>query len=192
MDTSHIDLVALIGTNTPLKQVARTKGGEFAGPCPFCGEGDDRFRVWPTPPDGKPHYWCRQCRRRGDAIQYLMDRDGRSFQSACTLLGLGGYRSSAQPHTSLRPVALPASRTERNDWDALSDPEWQYSAELFVTRCAETMNGPQGTQGREYCHSRGLPDEIIAAYQLGYNPAEHYKTWGQRKVLLPKGIVICF
>ena len=44
MDTSGVDLLSVIGSATTLKKVAATDGGEYAGPCPFCG-GDDRFRV---------------------------------------------------------------------------------------------------------------------------------------------------
>ena len=40
-----------------LKRVASTGGGEFAGPCPFCG-GHDRFRVQPA-----NNIWlCRYCK----------------------------------------------------------------------------------------------------------------------------------
>jgi DNA primase len=33
------------------KKVASTGGGEYAGPCPFCG-GINRFRCWPTKGEG--------------------------------------------------------------------------------------------------------------------------------------------
>ena len=42
----QVDLLALIGRDVQLRRVASTNGGEWAGPCPFCG-GHDRFRVWP-------------------------------------------------------------------------------------------------------------------------------------------------
>jgi DNA primase len=190
MDTSHIDLLALIGSDTPLKPEGPTNGGEFAGPCPFCGTGNDRFNVWPTPLHGNPRYWCRQCGRKGDAIQYLMDRDGRSYTSACALLGLSGSLPSSYLPRLARSIPLPSSPGERCDWDALNDPEWQHSARLFVDRCANIMNSPPGIPGREYCHRRGFTDEIIAIYCLGYNPSGHYETWGKRRVNLPKGIVI--
>lgn len=190
MDTSRIDLLSLIGTDTLLKPVARTNGGEFAGPCPFCGQGEDRFRVWPTPRDGKPRYWCRRCGCKGDAIQYLIDRDGRSFTSACALLGLSGSRSSACLQRAARPIIRQSPQRERDDWAALNDPAWSQSAQLFIARCIETMNGPHDTKGREYCRKRGLPDEIIAAHQLGYNPSRCIESWGQQKVTLSKGIVI--
>ena len=35
----HVDLLDLIGRDTTLLKVAMTCGGEYAGPCPFCGGG---------------------------------------------------------------------------------------------------------------------------------------------------------
>jgi DNA primase len=54
-----VDLLALLNRDTRLRRVASTNGGEWAGPCPWCG-GTDRFRVWPYA--ARPRYWCRQCR----------------------------------------------------------------------------------------------------------------------------------
>jgi DNA primase len=82
MDTGHINLLEIIGRDTKLKKAASTNGGEWAGPCPFCG-GRDRFRVWPQPAGGKPRFWCRQCECSGDAIDYVMHRDNVSFHAAC-------------------------------------------------------------------------------------------------------------
>ena len=57
-----MNLVDLIGRDTTLRKVASTHGGEYAGPCPWCG-GEDRFRVWPYA--DRPGYWCRQCGKNG-------------------------------------------------------------------------------------------------------------------------------
>ena len=73
----------LIEQETTLKKVAGTRGGEYAGPCPWCG-GTDRFHVWPDA--DRPGYWCRQCGKHGDAIQYLRDRHGLSYRQACERL----------------------------------------------------------------------------------------------------------
>lgn len=32
---------------TPIKKAA-LHGGEYASPCPFCKDGDDRFLIWPN------------------------------------------------------------------------------------------------------------------------------------------------
>ena len=75
------DLLGLIGADTRLKKVASTGGGEYAGPCPFCG-GRDRFRVQPE----KGRWWCRGCSdgpRWQDAIGYVRRREGLGFAEAC-------------------------------------------------------------------------------------------------------------
>ena len=69
-----IELTRQDGVN--LTKAATSNGGEFAGACPACG-GVDRFRVWPEEKGGR--FWCRQCGKKGDAIQYLRDFRGMSF-----------------------------------------------------------------------------------------------------------------
>lgn len=59
-----------------LRRVARTNGGEWAGPCPLCG-GEDRLRVWPTPRQGSARAWCRRCRASGDALAWTARLTGR-------------------------------------------------------------------------------------------------------------------
>ena len=45
--TTTDNILDLVKSDVPsIKRVANTNGGEWAGPCPFCG-GEDRFRVWP-------------------------------------------------------------------------------------------------------------------------------------------------
>src|SRR5918911_4339188 len=108
------DLLGLIGADTRLKKVAMTSGGEYAGPCPFCG-GRDRFRVQPE----RGRWWCRGCSdgsRWQDAIAYVRKRDGVDFAEACRRLGasdheLGG-RHQDLSRWSPRPRVgtMPSSR----------------------------------------------------------------------------------
>lgn len=63
----------------------RGKGDEYVGACPDCG-GKDRFHIWPS--DGETgRYWCRQCNRRGDGIDYLRWQRNMTFQQACEATG---------------------------------------------------------------------------------------------------------
>lgn len=67
------------------KRVASTNGGEYVSPCPDCG-GDDRFHVWPN--EGETgRYWCRQCGKKGDLIDFLCWQKGKSFKEACEAVG---------------------------------------------------------------------------------------------------------
>lgn len=97
-----IDILDLIGSDTTLKRKANTDGGEWAGPCPFCG-GEDRFIVHPHHPSGKGRYWCRCCGVSGDVIDYIRTRDGLNFEEALRKLGMPGI--SAAPPPDPRPAA---------------------------------------------------------------------------------------
>ena len=77
-----LSILELAGQDIELTRVAATNGGEYAGPCPNCG-GHDRFRVWQE----TGRYWCRQCARSGDCIQYLRDFRGCSFRDAARIAG---------------------------------------------------------------------------------------------------------
>ena len=63
----RVDLLALAGKMTSLRRVASSGGGEWAGPCPFCG-GQDRFRVQPH----RAIWLCRHCTdgKWQDVIEY--------------------------------------------------------------------------------------------------------------------------
>src|SRR5450759_5456512 len=66
------DLLSLSTQDTPLKKVASSGGGEWAGPCPFC-RGRDRFRVQPY----QQRWLCRGCTdgKWKDVIEYIARRD---------------------------------------------------------------------------------------------------------------------
>lgn len=83
----QIDMLSLVGGASSLKKIANTRGGEYAGSCPFCG-GSDRFRVWV-----EDNTWsCRQCvgydLQPQDAITYVQRRDNCTFLEACQKLGI--------------------------------------------------------------------------------------------------------
>jgi DNA primase len=186
IDTTHVDLLALIERDTPLKKVSRGQGGQWSGPCPFCG-GKDRFQVWPN--SDRPHYWCRKCGKQGDAIQYLVDRDGLSFPEACKALKVdleplnGQRRPPPRPPRSDPGLLYPAEAE-------FCTPGWQAAAKAFTEHGVDVLGTKAGQPAREYLHRRGLSDAVINAHALGYN-ADHYRAlWGKVKVYLPPGIVI--
>jgi len=114
------------------KKVASTRGGEWASPCPCCG-GTDRFRIWPSPPDGAPGAWCRRCEASGDTLTWAVRLSGRdrSTKGATRdfLLARGYLRPSSerahrrQPRPRPWPAATPApsniatSSAERPPWE---------------------------------------------------------------------------
>jgi DNA primase len=167
-----VDLLQLIGRDTRLERVASTGGGEYAGPCPFCG-GSDRLHVQPHRAEGG-RWFCRQCAPGwGDAIDYVRRRERASLPEALSLLT--GWAALAP-----LPVRVPApGRTNR---PAAGSAEWQCEAEREVKRAIALLHSdPGGENGRAYLQSRGLLPATWKAWQLGYLPVWHPKL----KVRLP-------
>jgi len=175
-----------------LKRAATTNGGEFAGPCPWCG-GHDRFRVWPGQDGGR--FWCRGCGKAGDAIQWLRERRGLSFLEACHYLG-------REPGPRKGGPCSAAAWTPR---EATAPPEaWQTRAGAFLAEAVETLWAPRGEVMRAWLHEKkGLGDTTIRGASLGLNLADIYApraAWGLPAALkddgtarlqwIPAGLVI--
>jgi DNA primase len=179
-----VTILDLIGRDTTLRKVAGTRGGEYTGPCPWCG-GRDRFWVWPHAE--RPGYWCRQCGKQGDAIQYLRDHDGLSFREACERIG----RPLDEPRHGrpTRPVEPPRLSLAPGQ-------AWQAIARAFSEGCERALWSSAEAGALAYLHQRGLQDETIRAARVGYHAAEMWENpeaWGldtgHKKIWLPPGIV---
>lgn len=188
-----------------LKRVSGTHGGEYAGPCPSCG-GSDRFHLWPEQGDGG-RYWCRGCSKSGDAIQYLKDFRGLGYIEACHVLGtepksngrrsLNWGRRSRQPGNDAAATWQPKECTPPGD-------QWMQKAGQFVSWAEQQLWATdQGKEALSWLHGRGLTDETIKAFRLGWNSQAWFpkrETWGlptvrkengkPKKLWLPLGLVI--
>jgi DNA primase len=188
-----LDLLQLNGLE--VKQVASTWGGEYASACPWCG-GTDRFRSWPNQ-GAAGRYWCRQCNKSGDAIQFLRDYKGLSFRDACDYLGMKA------------PQALPGSSPSAgHSWEprlcASPGDLWQKKASHLVKEAVSHLLAPAGKGALEYLiKSKGLKAQTIQEFLVGWIPADRwdqasawnlpelFKDNGQpKKLWFPKGHTI--
>jgi len=179
------DLLGLIGADTRLKKVAMTGGGEYAGACPFCG-GRDRFRVQPE----QGRWWCRGCSdgsRWQDAIGYVRRREGLGFAEACERLGaspneLGSTRPlrrwqapghTARPRSaSSSPIVQAPSTTVVFAEDREPSAEWRATGMRFVEASEAALWSDAGERARAYLHARGLTDETLRVWRVGFQPEE--------------------
>lgn len=176
-------LLDLVSRDTMLRKVASTRGGEYAGPCPWCG-GRDRFRVWPNAE--RPGYWCRRCGKKGDAIQYLRDHDGLRFQEACERLQIPQAERSRIKRLP-QPPRLASAPSHA----------WQAKARQFTEACEAALWMSVGAKALGYLHSRSLHDETLQVARVGYHTTERWdkrEAWGlepddKNRVWLPQGIV---
>ena len=190
----------------PLKRKTAT---EYAGPCIFCG-GEDRFIVQ-TNKGNRGRYWCRQCKKSGDAIQYLRDYKGMDYHSACRELALEpkNYKNVGEP------IRMNTNWVPRQKEDP--GAQWKMEGREFVKRCKNNLNGeylssvrfrPWEEQSKKIRHwlrdERGLNQETIEKAGLGWNPRDFYfdrKSWGLPEILnektgkpkslwMPRGLLI--
>ena len=211
------DLLGLIGADTRLKKVATTRGGEYAGPCPFCG-GRDRFRVQPE----QRRWWCRRCGDDGrwqDAIAYVQQRDGVDFVEACRRLGASASemgsssRPSEQGPARARPrpvVSAPQPPTSAARLGALElpddqvpSPAWQAAGWALVAEAEAVLWSDTGERARAYLASRGLQEQTLRAWRVGFQPdlarRDPAERWGfpatdangkPARVRIPRGVVL--
>jgi DNA primase len=168
----EIRILDLVGG---LKKVASTGGGEYAGPCPICG-GTDRFRVQPA-----SNIWlCRNCTNGAwrDVVDFIALRDNVSLAEAARIVSGGSLPT------------FPASRETENKpkYYSYNPPaaEWQAQALEAVEICEANLYSDQGKKALEYLHKRGLTDQTIKAFRLGYSTgAELAGLWISHGITIP-------
>ena len=185
------------------KKVAGTYRGEYHSPCPGCG-GKDRFCVWPEENDGQGSYWCRQCGKGGDAIQFLIDFEAMTFPQACQHLG------RELPTRSPYRAPVPPGQKAHQPYQANPDPEsppdkWIEKATALVNWAhAKLITNPSKLK---WLSARGIRKKTVERFRLGWNLGKDGKDiwrprelWGLETVLknnghkkrlwLPQGLVI--
>lgn len=127
----------------------KPRGDNLVACCPFHSEKDPTFVVQPE----KNIFYCFGCHRGGDAVSFLMEREHCSEEEALRWLA------------KRYDVAVP----EDAKGDAL------YRVSEFAQRFFEEVihEDEMGRAvGLSYLHGRGLTDDIIHSFGLGYCPDE--------------------
>ena len=166
---------------------------EYHCPCPFC-RGIDRFRVQPD-----KNFWaCRQCKRSGDLVAYLVETNRITKAEAFKA------RHGEAAALSLRGRSTPAP-TPPPPPEAATPPGaiWQARAWQVVADAQAALWSKAGARALDWLRGRGLHDDTIQAASLGYIPADVYgdrAAWGlpeetgdngkPKRVWLPRGVVI--
>lgn len=200
----------------------KRQGNGWNGPCPLCGGEpgkSDRFMVWPDRAEKLGEtcasrnitgIWsCRRCGASGDTIAYLMKIDGLDFKAALAELGIEGgrpaHRRRRAPAEPRRVDAAPAW-TPR-EWPEPTDVWCAYAAKLLAEAEERIWKQPAALN---WLAARGITEEAVRAYHIGYLPAEGTRYPGRyrarsalglaprtgddgrehTKLFIPRGIVI--
>ncbi|WP_116090172.1 DNA primase [Sphingomonas crusticola] len=142
-------LSALIGRSVKLQKAGR----EYRACCPFHDEKTPSFYV----NDDKGFYHCFGCSAHGDAIRFLTEAKGMPFMEA--------VKELAQAAGMDVPAADPrsAERAERATGLVAA-------SEAAQSWFAEQLQGIAGAEARAYLAKRGVPDDLVKAFGLGFAP----------------------
>jgi DNA primase len=144
---SRISIVDMIGRDVQLEK----RGKEYVGKCPFHNEKTASFSV----NDEKGKYYCFGCGASGDAISYVMKTKGYSFMQAVESLSL------------ISGIKLPKKNMQdKQAYDRQNVILNQLRADSKFFR--EQLVQNKGIL--RYCQDRGLDNEMISKFSLGYCP----------------------
>lgn len=150
-----IDIVEEIGAVVPL----RKSGKAFKGLCPFHGERTPSFYVFPEKQDWR----CFGCNEGGDIFTFVQKQQGLDFREALAVLaeraGIPMEHGSAGGQTPEESAETSARKRLR----ALNEA----AAIWFHHRL---LQSPEAQYCRAYLDSRGVSNDSIALWRLGYAP----------------------
>lgn len=147
------DIVRVIGDYVKLK---KSGAQNYTGLCPFHNEKTPSFSVHTT----RQFYHCFGCGVSGDVLSFVQKIENVPFPEAVrTLAQKLGMPLPKQSFSG------PAEAREARLRAALLD--------IHERACAffeEQLRRPEGSLAREYLAGRGLSDEAIRTFRIGYAP----------------------
>lgn len=143
---ARTQLHALIGRKARLAKAGRN----WKGCCPFHNEKSPSFHVYDD------HFHCFGCGAHGDAVTFVMRAEGASFPEAVERLAAEAGMEVPKP----TPRQAEQARRARDLHGVLD-----LAARWFAARLHEA----EGRPALDYLRRRGLTDETIARFGLGWS-----------------------
>ena len=146
---SRVRLASVVGRHVKLTR----KGREYQGLCPFHNEKSPSFSV----NEDKGFFHCFGCGAHGDAIAFEMRAGHLSFTDAVERLAT---------EVGLEvPKATPEERHAETRRASLHD-----AMEAACRFFEDQLRQPGGREGLAYLRGRGLSEDTIARFRLGWSP----------------------
>jgi DNA primase len=151
-----VDFAELVGARTELKRAGVQR---LQGLCPFHEERTPSFGIDPV----EKLYHCFGCGAGGDVFQFVMETEGIDFTAALELLA-ERYRVPLEREAEDPRDAERRERRER--LLALLERTAAYYVRVL-------WESAEAAPAREYLASRGLQEDALRAYRVGWAP----DTW---------------
>jgi DNA primase len=145
------DIVEVVGSYLPLKRA----GANFVALCPFHKEKTPSFNVNPQ----KQIFHCFGCHKGGDVFKFVQEYENIGFTEAVR-------RLAERAHLPLEQEQDDGQRQQRFVKETLLQIH-EAIAQRWQTALA---NDAAGQIARDYLQKRGVPDEAVQLFRLGYAP----------------------
>jgi DNA primase len=147
------DIVRVIGDYIQLKKAGAQN---FVGLCPFHGEKTPSFSVHAT----RQFFHCFGCGKSGDVFKFVQEREQISFPEAVRLVA--------------EKMGIPLPRMQYSSESEAEDAGKRGKLiEMHERACKffeEQLRRPEGALAREYLAGRGLREETIRTFRIGFAP----------------------
>lgn len=147
---SRIDILDVVQSRVILKK----SGSNYWGCCPFHKEKTPSFSVNPQ----KGIYKCFGCGEGGDALSFLMKLNGQSFNEV--------IKELAEQYG----IELPKTYSSTKDYADKKQKMKEAMAKAADFYVEKLLTSPEAAEALKYIEKRGLSEEIIKEYKIGYAP----------------------
>lgn len=136
-------------------------GVNYKGLCPFHNEKTPSFYVSPT--RGTCH--CFGCGKGGNPISFIMEHEQMTYPEALRWL-------ANKYHIEIHERELSSEEKEEESKRESMFIVNEWAAGYFKDQLRNTRDGE--TIGMQYFRSRGIRDDIMEKFQLGYDPTNRF------------------
>ncbi|MDY7030122.1 MAG: CHC2 zinc finger domain-containing protein, partial [Spirochaetota bacterium] len=150
----NVNIVDVVADYVTLEK----KGGRYMGLCPFHTEKTPSFSVTPD----KNLFYCFGCHKGGNMFTFVMEMEHIPFQEAALKLA---RRAGIELNLDS------SSREEQSQRQALSDLYNKLSGSFHYFLTGHAMGG----EALKYLKARGVDEEIIEQFNLGFVPQK--RSW---------------
>ncbi|MFC6181924.1 DNA primase [Lactiplantibacillus daowaiensis] len=151
---SAVNIADFIGQYVQLKKA----GKNLFGLCPFHEERTPSFSV----NEQKQIFHCFSCGRGGNVFSFIMELENLSFPEAVSKVADFGHIDLPATYTAQAQPAKPKDQLQSDLLDLYADSAKMYQHILVNTELGESALA--------YLHERGLDDQTIATFGIGYAP----------------------
>ena len=147
------DIVRIVGDYVKLKKAGAQN---FSGLCPFHAEKTPSFSVHAT----RQFFHCFGCGESGDVFTFIQKVENITFPEAVRLI-------AQKLGVPMPKMSFSSPEEARDAHIRLALLDVHVRATAFFQEC---LRRPEGANAREYLKGRGLDNETIARFRIGYAP----------------------